>query len=137
MCVGVFGWMGVAFNFLTVNVPILAFVISVALVIHPLWEWTRLRRRVSDERRVSLRAVAVRTFPGCFLSALTTTVGFGSLVLAKFGAVREFGLLTATARDPAMAPPAYGAWTAANPSSSVDTRRRSPAPVSAPMADAC
>lgn len=99
---GLLAALGGSFNFLTINVPLLAFVVAAALGTHPLHAWRRIRGRTAGapsavSRREGPAAATRRTFPGNFLSAVTTTIGFGSLTLAGVPAIREFGLLAATA----------------------------------------
>jgi len=94
---GAAGWCGVSLNFVTVNVPVIAFVIALAVTIHPYSAWRRLAARAARTGAPTLRQISLRAFPGCFLSVATAVLGFDSLGMAPVPALREFGILTAVA----------------------------------------
>jgi predicted RND superfamily exporter protein len=90
---GAAGWIGVRFNFLTLNVPVIALVVGLALLVHPFEAWTEQVGRSAPGR--ALRRAIRRTFPGCALSLVTTVAGFAALAAGSVDAVKEFGLLAA------------------------------------------
>jgi predicted RND superfamily exporter protein len=90
---GAAGWAGVRFNLLTLNVPVIALVVGLALLVHPFDAWLEGAGRRAPGR--ALRRAIHRTFPGCALSALTTVAGFASLAAVPVEAVSQLGIIAA------------------------------------------
>ncbi|MCA9514809.1 MAG: MMPL family transporter [Myxococcales bacterium] len=77
---------------------VIVLVIGVADGVHILarWQETRVPADPAGRRR-AIAEVMARMTPACFVTSLTTAVGFGSLVTAAIPTVRSFGLFAAAA----------------------------------------
>lgn len=91
---GVFGLCGGKMSMTTAMMPTVIAVICLSDVIHILSRYHEEAQRGGSVREVVRRTMAPMT-RACFLTSLTTAVGFGSLGLARLGALREFGVFAA------------------------------------------
>jgi predicted RND superfamily exporter protein len=85
---------GEPLNMINSVVPVLILVIGVADSVHLL---SRYQHEVVDRGRVrvAVRAMLRSMLPACFLTSLTSAVGFGSLTSATLPIIRHFGLYSA------------------------------------------
>lgn len=96
---GLLGWAGITVNTMTSLAPCLVLVVGVADALHVQVEQTAQAARMqpgtsgADTMREAVRHVALP----CFLTSLTTVVGFGSLVTSDIRPIREFGVAAALA----------------------------------------
>ena len=90
---GAIGWLGRDLTMLSAALPALLWVLALSNIVHILARYQRHRVTVPAGEAL-YRALAEATAP-CTLSALTTALGFGSLVVASLEPVRELGLAAA------------------------------------------
>jgi len=91
---GLFGYTGHRINMMTVVLPTLVIILSIADCVHV---FVHVRSGLVDAReyrRFVIRALSFIAIP-CLLTSVTTVVGFGSLVLTKMKVIREMGLFAA------------------------------------------
>ncbi len=81
-------------NFLSNVIPPIIMVVGVANSIHVLSEFRRLYQASGDRQQATLKAVRTMASP-CGLAALTTGVGFGSLLLAPAQLIGDFAVVAA------------------------------------------
>ncbi|MDA3970031.1 MAG: hypothetical protein PF442_01630 [Desulfobulbaceae bacterium] len=84
LLVGIMGLCGVKMNMVLLALPPLTLILGLAHAIHftiKVWD--------ADDTPVT---IFCRVAPPCALSALTTTMGFGSLLLSSYQPVRQLGL---------------------------------------------
>lgn len=90
---GFMGWMGLAIEGLSTPIPAIVFVVAFANSVHLMLEMRICRRRGHSPEKAA--RVAVRRLGlACVLTSVTTTIGFGSLLLAETTSVQRFGLAT-------------------------------------------
>jgi hypothetical protein len=91
---GAMGWAGEKLNILNALVPQFIAAIGFADAVHLV---SHVRRRLGEGSALAAAAhSAVEELgPACWLTSLTTAVGFGSLVLARGELIRRFGLACA------------------------------------------
>lgn len=88
---GLMGWLGLTMNMVTVALPPVLWVLSMAYMVHLIrYHEAALLDGIGSEGAIT-RAVAECARP-CFLAALTTALGFFSLCTAGMAPVRELGL---------------------------------------------
>jgi predicted RND superfamily exporter protein len=92
--VGIIGASGARVNALTSILPALLMVVGVAAGVHVVAQYQEERERGASSRESSRRAISKMALP-CGLAAITTAVGFSSLVVTDLRDVREFGLFSA------------------------------------------
>jgi uncharacterized protein len=90
---GALGWSGRDLTMLSAALPALLWVLALSNIVHILARYQRHRTTVPAGESLQ-RALAEAAAP-CTLSAFTTALGFGSLVVASLGPVRELGLAAA------------------------------------------
>jgi predicted RND superfamily exporter protein len=90
---GVYQLAGLEINAITALLPPVLMVLSLAVSVHLIQGWLDAPR--SADRIARLRAIVRRLVFPCFFCTLTTTLGFGSLVMSDMPAVRYFGLFAA------------------------------------------
>jgi predicted RND superfamily exporter protein len=83
---------GLSVNAITALLPPVIMVLSIAVSVHLIQGWLRLRE---PDPIVRIRRVVDRLFFPCFFCSLTTALGFGSLLTADMPAVRQFGAFAA------------------------------------------
>lgn len=88
---GIMGWLGLTMNMVTVALPPVLWVLSMAYMVHLLRYHEAALLGGSGAREALARAVSSCAWP-CFLAALTTSLGFLSLCTAGMAPVRELGL---------------------------------------------
>ena len=98
---GLLAWSGVAVSGLMTALPNLVFIIGLTDAVHLLLESQRELRQGQSQRQSVFDAV-LRVGPACFLTSLTTFLGFGSLALSRTDSVREFGIWSAIGTTCAM-----------------------------------
>lgn len=92
-----FGWIalaGVEVGGLLTALPNLVFVVGLTDSVHLVLEYQR-HLRIGNDRRESVRRALIHVGPACFLTSLTTFIGFGSLALSKTSSVQQFGTWSA------------------------------------------
>ncbi len=92
--VGLMVLAGRTFNMVTVTLPSLLTVLSLAAGIHIV---LRIQSLVSDsgDRRDAVHRTIREVLPAVFLSSATTAIGFGSLMISDMRPVADFGLFAA------------------------------------------
>lgn len=85
------GW---KMNPVTAGLPSLVLCIAVTDVIHIIHRYRKLLPTSTDREHVIRQTLREVTLP-CLLTSLTTSVGFGSLILNEIHPIRGFGLLAA------------------------------------------
>ncbi len=98
---GLLAWNGVAVSGLMTALPNLVFIIGLTDAVHLLLEAQRELHQGQSQRQSVFDAI-LRVGPACFLTSLTTFLGFGSLALSRTDSVREFGLWSAIGTSCAM-----------------------------------
>lgn len=96
-CVWTFGlmaWCGEPIGGLTTALPNLMFAIGLTDSVHLLLDGQRYLCR-GRSRRHAAYAMLIRIGPACLLTALTTMIGFGSLLLSSTDSVKTFGFWAA------------------------------------------
>lgn len=85
---------GSSLNMVTVSLPPLVWVLGLSTSIHLLsrWHWEVARGAPPDE---AVGQTLKKLFKPCFYSALTTALGFASLVVSSMRPVREMGIFAA------------------------------------------
>lgn len=92
--VGIMAWTGEPLNLLNNVVPPLLITIGLGDAVHLLVRYREELRREPDRiaaAQRTMRAMAV----ACFLTSITTAVGFGTLVVSETSVLRGFGLTAA------------------------------------------
>lgn len=85
---GLFGWVGININLVTVALPVLILVLSFASALHLTLE---LRRQLLDKDIAPVTTTVIRIGPACVLTALTTAIAFGGLMLSPSSLIFELG----------------------------------------------
>jgi len=98
---GLLAWSGVAVSGLMTAIPNLVFIIGLTDAVHLLLETQRELNRGQAQRQAVYDAL-LRVGPACFLTSLTTFLGFGSLAFSRTESVREFGIWAAIGTTCAM-----------------------------------
>ncbi len=91
---GVFFTMGKAVGMVTTMLPTLIMVIGLSDVIHIINHYYEEAAQ-SDDRRQVILATMEHMISACFLTSITTAVGFASLLVADLRSIREFGIYSA------------------------------------------
>ncbi len=91
---GVLGYLGHSLVLLTATLPTLLMVIAVADAVHMAMRYREARAEGSQRDPAAKIALARTVFP-CFLTSLTTVIGFGSLALADVPGLADLGLFAA------------------------------------------
>ncbi|MEM7601204.1 MAG: MMPL family transporter, partial [Verrucomicrobiota bacterium] len=89
--VGTLGWMGWLIDGIGTSVPMLIFVLGFASSVHILVEVRQEEKDGVTSLDAAVRAIR-HLGPPCALAALTTAIGFGSLLLARTDSVQNFGI---------------------------------------------
>lgn len=92
--VGLMGWVGIPLSLVGVFMPIILISMGIADGIHIL---ARNREELSlgSDKRKSLTKTMVAVGLACFLTSISTMIGFGSLYTSSIRPIKEFGLFTA------------------------------------------
>ncbi len=90
---GALGWSGRNLTMLSAALPALLWVLALSNIVHILARYQRHRATMPAGESLHL-ALAEAAAP-CALSAVTTALGFGSLVVSSLGPVRELGIAAA------------------------------------------
>lgn len=98
---GLLAWNQVPVSGLMTALPNLVFIIGLTDAVHLLLEAQRGLHKGLDQRQACYDAL-LRVGPACFLTSLTTLLGFGSLVFSRTDSVQEFGLWAAVGTSFAM-----------------------------------
>ncbi len=91
---GLMGWLGVPSSNMTGMIPTLLLVISVSYSIHVINHFRHSFRR-TGLRRESVRYAFRHAAWPCFVTAVTTSVGFASFIIVPMKPIREMGLFSA------------------------------------------
>lgn len=94
---GIMGYLGLAVHPMTTLLSPLIFVVGIADSIHVIVEIENglAERKPNESLYDNLLKSTALVLPPCFLTSLTTTIGFGSLVISDISPVAEFGFLAA------------------------------------------
>ena len=87
---GLLGSLGAELTLFTSTLPTLLMVVSVADGVHLALRFRARRLQGLSPQAASLQALRETLFP-CFLTSLTTAIGFGSLAFAEIPDLRDFG----------------------------------------------
>jgi len=90
---GLMGWLGVPMNITTSLLPPLLMVIAVAYAIHVISGYVE-RLGEGLDREQALHWTLEEMLPSCFWTAVTTAIGFASLLAVRIESVRVFGLFS-------------------------------------------
>lgn len=85
---------GSELNFLSAMIPTILFVCGTSDCIHILSQYQDCRHTCKTKREAVRRTVRLMVLP-CFLTTVTTMVGFASLAVTRMAPMRHFGLFTA------------------------------------------
>lgn len=96
LAMGFMQWRGEPINVITSVIPVLILVIGVADAIHIIARYFQVSEEVADKREAVIQTM-VHMAPPCLLAALTTIVGFASLLSANIPSIRTFGTYSAYA----------------------------------------
>ena len=88
-----YGLAGLQVNAITALLPPVLMVLSLAVSVHVIQGW--LEEPPGADNVTRIRTVVGRVRFPCFFCALTTAIGFGSLVTSPMPAVQQFGLFAA------------------------------------------
>ncbi len=91
---GLLAWCGVPVGGLMTALPNLIFVIGLTDAVHLLLDGQR-HLRAGRTRPHAVYRMLIRVGPACFLTALTTMIGFGSLTISRSESVQNFGFWAA------------------------------------------
>ena len=92
--VGLMGYFGVPLSAISIIMPIILLSMGIADGIHILVRY-REELSLSLDKRKSLTTTVVAVGLACFLTSITTMIGFGSLYTSSIRPIKEFGLFTA------------------------------------------
>ena len=92
--VGFMQWQGEPITVMNSVIPVLVLVIGVADAIHIISRYLQVASE-TDDREHAIAETMVHMAPPCLLAALTTSVGFASLLAANIPAIRAFGAYSA------------------------------------------
>ena len=85
---------GRSMSLVTNIIPPLLTVIGLAVIVHILNRYDEAYGRIGNSREAVIESL-VHLFRPCFLTSLTTSIGFGSLALSRIMPIREAGLFAA------------------------------------------
>lgn len=91
---GMMGWCGMQVSMVSIIIPPLLLVISVGYSIHVINHFRQAFQR-SGSRSESIRYAYEHASWPCFLTAITTALGFASFALAPMRPIRDVGLICA------------------------------------------
>ena len=91
---GIIGWLGISIDLMLTLLPALVFIISTSSSIHLI---TRFKNEylINVSKQDALKKAVQETGIPNFLNALTTAIGFGSLIFIPVVPIQQFGLLVA------------------------------------------
>ena len=91
---GVMGWFGVRINGFNMLLPTLVLLVGFTDAVHLLVDIRRSLAQGQSRNQAAANAVD-RLGAACFLTSLTTAIGFGSLMLSRTVSISEFGWVCA------------------------------------------
>lgn len=91
LLIGSISALGRPLNVITTAIPLVLWVLAIANCIHIIVHYQE-RLRSTENRRRALQSALDEVNRACILSAVTTALGFFSLVFASIGPIQEFGL---------------------------------------------
>lgn len=91
---GLFFSAGRSLTMVTAMLPTLVSIICLSDAIHIMARYYELAAESDDRREVVLQTME-HMLPACFLTSVTTAIGFGSLAVSEFKSIREFGVSAA------------------------------------------
>jgi uncharacterized protein len=92
--IGVMWMAGAELNFFSVLIPTILFIIGTSDCVHILSQYQDCRNMCKTKSEAIKRTVKLMALP-CFLTTLTTMIGFLSLLACRIEALRFFGLFSA------------------------------------------
>jgi predicted RND superfamily exporter protein len=93
MAMGISGLGGIKLNEMTANVPQIILAIAIADAIHILTTFLKQLKQGKDRKSALIYTIEKNLKP-CFLTSLTTSIGFFSLLAGSIGPLRELGLMS-------------------------------------------
>lgn len=94
--VGLLGWLGVAFNSISVMAPLVVVIIAVANTAHILSIYRQAQQQPATSPTNAMQDSVGFNLRPVSLAALTTAIGFASLNYASAPAISQFGTIVAT-----------------------------------------
>jgi predicted RND superfamily exporter protein len=94
--IGFMQWQGEPITVINSVIPVLVLVIGVADAIHIISRYLQIASK-TENREEAIVETMVHMAPPCLLAALTTAVGFASLLAANIPSIRSFGVYSAYA----------------------------------------
>ncbi len=91
---GLMGYLGVPFSMISVIMPIILISMGIADGIHILARYREEIALVSEKKKVLIRTM-VAVGLSCFITSISTMIGFGSLYTSSLRSIKDFGLVTA------------------------------------------
>ena len=91
---GIIGWLGYRIHFVSVLIPSMLFIIGTSDCVHILSRYQDCRGLCHTKKEALLETIRSMLSP-CFLTSLTTAVGYLSLGAIKMDALAQFGVFTA------------------------------------------
>ena len=92
--IGLMVILNIDFNIMTYIIPTLLFIIGIGDSVHFLVKYFGTLSEVKDKKK-ALSQTIEKIGTAIFLTSLTTSIGFGSLVRSNIDIVRQFGVMTA------------------------------------------
>ncbi|MBL93167.1 MAG: hypothetical protein CMH56_15310 [Myxococcales bacterium] len=89
--VGLMGLLGVEMSLVSIILPLAVIVTGLGCSIHVVNEFRALRKRFLQRPVAAIEALSITGMP-CFLTALTTGIGFFSMVVAPVAPMQDLGL---------------------------------------------
>ena len=93
--VGLMVSLNIDFNIMTYIIPTLLFIIGIGDSIHFLVKYFGTLSTIKNKRK-ALSQTIEKIGTAIFLTSITTSIGFGSLIRSNIDIVRQFGLITAS-----------------------------------------
>ena len=93
---GAMGLWGESVNLLNASLPTIIMVIALTDAVHLMFDVLHSRRRGAGRREASREAIRHLGLP-CFLTSLTTAIGFGTLGISHIQVIQRFGITFALA----------------------------------------
>ena len=92
--IGLMVILDIDFNIMTYIIPTLLFIIGIGDSVHFLVKYFGTLSEVKDKKR-ALSQTIEKIGTAIFLTSITTSIGFGSLIRSNIDIVRQFGVMTA------------------------------------------
>ena len=93
--IGLMVTLNIDFNIMTYIIPTLLFIIGIGDSVHFLVKYFGTLSEVKDKKK-ALSQTLEKIGTAIFLTSITTSIGFGSLIRSNIDIVRQFGMMTAS-----------------------------------------